>query len=305
MLLHEFPNLSWLKEKINQRFDDRVGWSGRTLESKGWPTVLLNVKAKEAFRDQIKGPLSIFTNLSGSSFAGTPNSRARVTADTFYVTNTDQLYTLEIMEPVETFNIHVGEKLSEDLFYSRTRTSAELLDNPERLTNQPPGFYNKLYWKDSRFKQLVNQLSGALAKMEEEELLANLVDYLLDQTYSFKHQEQSLDALKASTREEISRRVFKATDYIYSYYHTDISLEDLAQVSCLSKFHFLRLFKSIFRETPHQFITNLRIEKAKDYLTENSLTVKEVADKVGFMDASSFSRAFRSKVGLYPIRFTA
>lgn len=305
MLLHEFPNLTWLKEKINQRFGDGIDWDGKVLESRGWPTVLLNVQAKSTVRDQVKGPLSIFTNLKGSSFVGTDQTRAKLTEDTFFVSNADQLYTLEIDQPVETFNIHIGEKLSEEVLYDCMHEDSYLIDHPEVENKQTPNFYNKLYRKTPLFKGIVTQLSTSVSKTEEQELLGSLVDHLIAQTHQLKKQEQSLNTRKESTRKEILKRLFLATDYIYSHYQNEILLEELSQISCLSKFHFLRVFKSIFRETPHQFITRLRIEKAKEYLKEKSLTVKDVAHKVGFADASSFSRSFKNKVGNYPIQFIA
>ena len=289
MLLHEFPNLTWLKEKINQRFDDGIGWNGRVLESRGWPTVLLNVQAKSTVRDQVKGPLSIFTNLKGSSFVESDQTRAKLTEDTFFVSNADQLYTLEMDLPVETFNIHIGEKLSEEVLYACIHNESYLIDNAEVENKQTPNFYNKLYCKTPLFKGIVTQLSTSVSKTEEQELLGSLVDHLVAQTHHIKKQERSLNSLKESTRKEILKRLFLATDYIYGHYQNEILLEELSQISCLSKFHFLRVFKSTFNETPHQFITRLRIEKAKEYLKEKSLTVKDIAHKVGFADASSFS----------------
>ena len=67
MILHQFPDLKWLKQKAEQRFDDKQGWEGRQLKREGWPNVILNVNAQNIYRDNIKGPLSLFMNISGES----------------------------------------------------------------------------------------------------------------------------------------------------------------------------------------------------------------------------------------------
>ncbi len=302
MLLQEFPDITWLKDKINRGFRDGIGWNGRQLDSAGWPTVLLHAKANKTVRDQIKGPLSIFTTIKGSEFVSTSHARARVTEDVFFISNCQQLYTLEITEPVETFNIHIGENLSEELLYERSHSASYLLDNPDGSVSQSPSFYNKLYWKDNYFRKLIAGLTNPSSKLCEQELLASMVEHLMMQTNQLKNDENSLGALKATTRTEIVKRLFIVCDYIYSHYQTDITLDELSRIGCFSKFHFLRLFKIFFQETPHQFITRLRIEKAKELLNGET-GIKEIAARVGFADASSFSRSFKNKVGVYPQHF--
>jgi len=71
---------------------------------------------------------------------------------------------------------------------------------------------------------------------------------LLDEI-KIKKIQQQLPSLKSSTRKEIMRRLMVATDYIYTFYDRKLSLEELAQACCLSKFHFLRLFKIAFGKT--------------------------------------------------------
>jgi AraC family transcriptional regulator len=69
MLIREFPDIHWLKRQIRTRFENRRRWDGLELYASGWPPVILNAKAKNLVRDQVIGPLSIFTNISGKSKA--------------------------------------------------------------------------------------------------------------------------------------------------------------------------------------------------------------------------------------------
>jgi AraC family transcriptional regulator len=94
-----------------------------------------------------------------------------------------------------------------------------------------------------------------------------------------------------------------SVDYVYSQSNQKLTLDELAQVACLSKFHFLRLFKSAFSKTPYEFINGVRIEKAKELLRNPELSVREIANQTGFDSSGSFSRAFFQTQGKYPTQF--
>ncbi len=77
----------------------------------------------------------------------------------------------------------------------------------------------------------------------------------------------------------------------------------MAAVACLSKYHFLRLFKSTYGVTPMEYVSRRRIERAQDLLRATNLTVTEVCMAVGFSSLGSFSSRFRALVGENPSEF--
>lgn len=79
-----------------------------------------------------------------------------------------------------------------------------------------------------------------------------------------------------------------------------IHLDDLAATAGLSAYHFSRKFKIEFGVSPHAFIVERRIERAKSLLRRKSLPLKAVAADCGFADQSHFNRIFRKVVGLTP-----
>jgi AraC family transcriptional regulator len=93
------------------------------------------------------------------------------------------------------------------------------------------------------------------------------------------------------------------TAYIEARISTDIGLDELANLCGLTRFHFSRVFKATFGETPIQYVTLRRIEKARQMLGETRLPVAHVATACGFSGASQFGRAFRAIVGLTPLAF--
>ena len=310
MILNEFPNLAWLKQQISERFASRQGWGGRILKDPGWPTVILNTHAMNVKRDNIPGPVSLFTNIRGTSWVNVNGSPVKINADFFFLTNRGQCYSLEInqkTEPTETFNIHFGEQFAEEAMASLSMRPEFLLEHQFEKPRTTVNFYNRLYPKDEVTSRLIASLRTRpqIDTIYEEEQLYQLLAHVMQQQNQLGKVKQMIPALKSSTREEIIKRLFLSTDYIYTFFGQHLRLEELSQVSCLSKFHFLRLFKIAFGETPHQFITKVRLQKAKELLQSKNLEVGDIAKQVGFENPSSFSRLFYNQTGAYPTQFRA
>jgi len=83
-------------------------------------------------------------------------------------------------------------------------------------------------------------------------------------------------------------------------YEKDYSLEDYAEMCHMSKFHFLRMFKNIVGCTPHEYLANIRIDHAAEFLEDTALSVNEIAARTGFASQSYFCDAFKKKTGKTP-----
>jgi AraC family transcriptional regulator len=307
MLISKFPDINWLKRQIQQQFQNKKGPNAMNLPFSGWPTVLLNTTTKKTVREDIEGPLSIFMNLQGQSTIGVERQQVLIKDNAYVLTNNKAHYDLIIQGnlPTEIFNIHFGTQFLKDASYWFYQTQQNLLDNPFETNTLLPRFPLKATWRNSTFNQLVGQLQRlyqnpkASTEAKETALLALFEQIILSQ----QGQELSTQALKASkksTKEELVKRLYLAVDYIYAFYTQPIKVEELAQISCLSKFHFLRSFKQFFGLAPHQFIQQIRFNKAI-FLLENSHTnLQEIANAIGLENASSLSRMFFRTSGAYP-----
>jgi len=80
----------------------------------------------------------------------------------------------------------------------------------------------------------------------------------------------------------------------------DLRLTTLSELIDLSPYHFARAFKQSFGQSPHRYHIGRRIERAKALLAEPTLSITEIAQRVGFAETSSFSAAFRKSTGLAP-----
>jgi AraC-like DNA-binding protein len=101
--------------------------------------------------------------------------------------------------------------------------------------------------------------------------------------------------------DDILQRLARARDYIDHCYDHPLSLEQISEKACFSRYHFLRLFRQAFKKTPHQYLIECRIEKAKLLLRANELRVTDVCFEVGFQSLGSFSSLFHRYVGHAPI----
>ncbi len=93
------------------------------------------------------------------------------------------------------------------------------------------------------------------------------------------------------------------TDYINAHLHHTLTLDEIATIAQLSPYHFLRLFKQRKGLTPHQYILQCRIDKAKHLLQHSQLSIAEIAARVGFSDQSHLTRYFKRIVGVTPKQF--
>ncbi len=114
---------------------------------------------------------------------------------------------------------------------------------------------------------------------------------------------EALPALRVATREELYRRLHNARDYIAATYHQPITLDEIARVACLSPTHFLRTFKQLFRQTPHQYLTAQRLRQAQKRLLTTDQSITEICYAVGFESVGSFSWLFRRHTGHSPAHY--
>jgi AraC family transcriptional regulator len=113
----------------------------------------------------------------------------------------------------------------------------------------------------------------------------------------------TLTALRPATRDEIYRRVYRAREYAAAFFHTAVTLDDMARVACLSPNHLLRSFQQVFHQSPHQFLIDCRLARARHLLTTTDASVTTICGAVGFSSLGSFSSLFRHRHGVAPTAY--
>lgn len=96
------------------------------------------------------------------------------------------------------------------------------------------------------------------------------------------------------------RRLVRARDFAAAHFDRPVGVGDLAAVAHLSPWHFHRLFTAAFGETPHDFVSRLRLVRAHRVLAGGNVSVTDACFEVGYLSVGSFSTWFRSATGMSP-----
>src|SRR5438477_11634490 len=98
------------------------------------------------------------------------------------------------------------------------------------------------------------------------------------------------------------KRIVQAKLFIDTNFSDDIDLDNIADEAYFSKFHFIRLFKIIYGKTPHQYLTRVRIENAKELL-QKEISVTETCFAVGFDSITYFTGLFKRFANICPSEY--
>ena len=106
--------------------------------------------------------------------------------------------------------------------------------------------------------------------------------------------------LKRSSRKLPRKTLSRAVEYIQDQLGKELAVSGIAESVSMSPYYFTRLFKEATGKSPHQFVVEARVFKAKQLLETGNITISEAAYEVGFVDQSHLTRHFKRVFGLPP-----
>ena len=289
-------------------------------------------KGKQYHVTDFPGPLSVKTVVRGSAYWKTNEADRLVDEGNYLVLNSGQTYsiTIDSHETVETFCLFFRRGIADDVGRVEASDATSLLDNP--VVDKPdeaiggidsggaiaaakaaqPGsrveFFETLRAHDDLVSPLIRRMYTQLKDKTASD--AWLEDQFLEVAAGLFHVHREagkcaarITAKKSSTRVEIYRRLLRGKDYMDSFSGGQIHLEEVANEACLSPYHFHRLFREVFRETPNQYLQRKRLANARRLLEGGEHSITNVCLEVGFESITSFSGLFRRNFGCSPRQY--
>ncbi len=261
--------------------------------------VILNGKGRDYYVGNFPGPLSIKSMVCGLAAWETDEGRFEIGPGSCLVINDGQPYsiTVDSKETVETFCVFFAAGYVEDIQRALTHSDAALLREPAKA--ETVEFHQRFQPNDS----LLTALLQSLRATGGENLILRLAEALIFQMAEVGEQAARLPAAKPSTQAELSKRLHRGRNVIEGSLGERLSLEDIARQAALSPYHFHRCFTRLFRETPLDYLSRRRMERASDLLKNTSMLVTEVCLACGYESLGSFSTRFREHTGCSPREF--
>ncbi|HLZ62502.1 MAG TPA: AraC family transcriptional regulator [Ktedonosporobacter sp.] len=277
------------------------------MAEEAWSSSFILHARGRSYYWQGRGFLSIKTFSSGQAYYNVGKGYYAVDDTSYLVLNHDQPYTITIESesPVESFCIFFEPGLAEEVYRSLTTAPQVLIDEPAASTITPLSFFERTYQHDHLLSPALHHLRAIHRLGDRDytwlyEQFNDLLQRLLQVHFNVYREVETLPAVRAATREEIYRRIYRARDYASALFDVPITLEEMARVANLSPNHFLRMFKQVFQQTPHQFVISKRLEQAQHLLLHTERSVTDIGFSVGFTSLGSFSWLFRQRIGISP-----
>lgn len=146
-----------------------------------------------------------------------------------------------------------------------------------------------------KLNEFFDFLQSNSPEMEKEIMLINKLEYLFELEEIF-HNDINENIKNIYALESIK-------EHIYNNYLDKITLDELTELSGLSKYYIVRLYKQAYKTTPHAYQTLLRLNYAKEKLLKG-FDLVEVAQMAGFYDQSHFNKAFKQCFGVTPLKYS-
>jgi AraC family transcriptional regulator len=272
-------------------------------------STVLNGVATRYRVDSFRTTLCLKAVERGAALYATPQAKHLVTEESFLVLNDGQDYSLDFQGAgsTETLCPFFQPGFIEHVNYSLTAPVGRQLNEIDPNVRSAE-FCERLYPRSGRVGTLLQQLHAGLKTDHAtaawlEDRFHELAAALLALNADVGREIEGVAAIRSSTREELYRRLHRGRDYLSACYTAPVTVATAARAAKLSPAHFHRQFKSLFHQTPMQFLQRRRLIAARSLLRDTDEPVTNVCFLVGLESLGSFSSAFRKHFGCTPSEY--
>lgn len=191
-----------------------------------------------------------------------------------------------------------SSELEYEMLYIPESTLLEMMRSLGQISRDQARLKSSLF-HDEQLRDDVLQLSQIMREpkasaLEEEAALLSIAQSVI------RLGNGTLHNVQVHSRKDAL--LLRARDYILSNLDQKLTVDSISQTANMSKYHFIRLFNQQFGMTPHQYVLNCRINRARQAL-EMGNSVFDTAVDLGFADVSHFNRKFKKTFGITPRQY--
>lgn len=272
--------------------------------------VIIHSKVNFFDRHESDSGLSIKLTLQGQENYRIDGRVFRVREGEYLVVNKGQQFDcfMESRDITEGICIYLDPNIVENIYRVQSLRDEELLDLPFFDEQQRLTFFENIFSiRGNSLGSLLQQITPLVRRGDTEfateDFYYSVAEKLLDTQKTVLGYVERIQSEKASTRQELFRRLLNARNFMDGFYQEKISIADIADRAALSEYHLHRTFRQCFGITPHQYIIQKRLENAQFMLRKDQHSVGEIAVLNGFSDIHAFSKAFKKCFGISPTKF--
>ena len=280
-----------LKEAAS-RMDPRFPTARETQRIVSRPQFLVRHTAAAAceFEPHSHSALTVTAVLSGTMQATVGGNDFDLSAGQTALTDVGQVHSARAREIVFV-SIGISSGLVNELVteLGLTRTNAEVVFRANAVRDE-----SLIETARTLAREMADEKVGQGAMLDA--LVRQLTIHLLRAHLTVRKSAR----IELSRAGPVDRRLRRAVEFMHDNYSRELGLEDIAASAYLSEYHFARLFKQIMAVSPHVYLANLRLERARRLLAETALPISQIAAMVGYQSQSHFTKIFKSVTGVTP-----
>jgi AraC-like DNA-binding protein len=234
------------------------------------------------------------------------NKKYRVKKGEYIIGNnfTSALVTIDDEKPVQGLCIDISSQIIAEVADFHDLSDSDL----KNFLLSDQFFVNRYNAKNTSLGYSLNEINRQIVSGEflneaaPNELFYSLAESIItDQRFVFDHLHK-MDFKKMITNEEVFRILLDAKAFIDDNLLHNLSLYEITLHAGLSKYHFIRVFKSVFGVSPYQYQKRQQLEYARREI-QNGKPISDIAYTLGYADVPTFSKAFKQAFGLPPAQY--
>ncbi|NAS30426.1 helix-turn-helix domain-containing protein [Flavobacteriaceae bacterium R38] len=235
--------------------------------------------------------------IEGIKYYSFDNQNLKVSGNEYLILNNSQINT-EAKKGTKGLSLFLSPKLINEVshFHFGQNFPIRFLEIIQKNANQKiKNLLDKIVYLYLNNRMSLNQ--------QLDQLFMIISELIIQEQVSIDDNFKKLKIVRHNTRRELYKSVIEARTYFNDNFRDKISLDTVSRDMGISKYYLHRLFKEINGKTPLEYLTDIRLENAKNKLQNSKASIFEIAITSGFDNTAYFSNVFKKHFGLSPTQF--